>query len=62
MKLTKSEQLFLEEYKTISHYREASSLIAWDLRTKAPRKGIKQRSETLSYYLRDSINYRHLTG
>ncbi|MBU6079475.1 carboxypeptidase M32 [Allobacillus halotolerans] len=49
MKLTKSEQLFLEEYKTISHYREASSLIAWDLRTKAPRKGIKQRSETLSY-------------
>lgn len=49
MEWTKKEQEFISEYKKIMHYGEAGSLIAWDLRTKAPKKGIKQRSETLSY-------------
>lgn len=31
----------------ISNYQEAVALIAWDLRTGAPRKGAEQRSETL---------------
>lgn len=41
------EQEFLDYVKKISHYNEAVGLIAWDLRTGAPRKGAEQRSEVL---------------
>src|SRR5690625_1444093 len=42
------EQEFLNYFKEIESYNEAIKLIAWDLRTKIPKKGIKRRSETLS--------------
>ncbi|SES32543.1 carboxypeptidase M32 [Salipaludibacillus aurantiacus] len=41
------EKEFMEYVKKISHYNEAVGLIAWDLRTGAPRKGAAQRSEVL---------------
>ncbi|TFB24003.1 carboxypeptidase M32 [Filobacillus milosensis] len=45
---TNLEQEFLEYYKQIESYSEAIKLMAWDLRTKAPKKGAQRRSETLS--------------
>ncbi|WP_416150615.1 carboxypeptidase M32 [Salipaludibacillus sp. HK11] len=45
--ITTNEQDFLDYVKKISHYTEAAGLIAWDLRTGAPRKGAAQRSEVL---------------
>lgn len=41
------EESFLDYVKKISHYSEAIGLMAWDLRTGAPRKGAAQRSEVL---------------
>lgn len=41
------EESFLAYIKKISHYEEAIGLMAWDLRTGAPRKGASQRSEVL---------------
>lgn len=38
---------FMEYVKKISHYKEAVGLMAWDLRTGAPKKGAAQRSEVL---------------
>ncbi|HHY73532.1 MAG TPA: carboxypeptidase M32 [Bacillus bacterium] len=38
---------FLEYVKKMSAYNEALSLIFWDMRTGAPRKGIEQRSEVI---------------
>ncbi|MFD2640385.1 carboxypeptidase M32 [Piscibacillus salipiscarius] len=43
------EQEFLQYYKQIESYAEAIKLMAWDLRTKAPKKGVHRRSETLSF-------------
>nr|WP_143484592.1 carboxypeptidase M32 [Halalkalibacillus sediminis] len=43
------EQNFLQFYKQIEAYEEAAGLIGWDLRTKAPKKGVAQRTETLSF-------------
>src|SRR5690625_512695 len=45
--LTSLEQEFLQYYKQIESFNEAIKLIAWDLRTKIPKKGIKRRSETI---------------
>ncbi|WP_078576614.1 carboxypeptidase M32 [Salipaludibacillus agaradhaerens] len=41
------EEEFMNYVKKMGHYREAASLIAWDLRTGAPKKGVSQRSEVL---------------
>lgn len=38
---------FLDYVKTIVHYEEAVSLMEWDLRTGAPKKGAEQRAEVL---------------
>ncbi|WP_175614726.1 hypothetical protein [Piscibacillus halophilus] len=46
---TSVEKEFLEYYKQIESYGEAIKLMAWDLRTKAPKKGVQRRSETLSF-------------
>lgn len=48
MKLSKStEQKFMDLLKEQSAYGEAIGLMAWDMRTKAPRKGVEGRSEVL---------------
>lgn len=44
---TKTEKAFLTYLREIKAYHEALSLIFWDLRTKAPKKGVKTRSETI---------------
>jgi carboxypeptidase Taq len=41
------EKEFLEYARKMSAYNEALALIYWDLRTGAPKKGIKQRSEVI---------------
>ncbi|QHS22545.1 carboxypeptidase M32 [Virgibacillus sp. MSP4-1] len=41
------EQQFLDYLKQIQAYHEAIDVMYWDLRTKAPKKGVKQRSETI---------------
>ncbi len=41
------ERDFLEYVKKISAYNEALSVIYWDLRTGAPKKGVEQRSEVI---------------
>ncbi|WP_160721255.1 carboxypeptidase M32 [Bacillus sp. USDA818B3_A] len=41
------ENEFLDFVKKISAYNEALSLIYWDMRTGAPKKGIEQRSEVI---------------
>ena len=45
--MKKVERDFLEYLKKISAYNEALSVIYWDLRTGAPRKGVEQRSEVI---------------
>lgn len=50
------EQEFLQYYKQIESYAEAIKLMAWDLRTKAPKKGVHRRSETLSFLSQKSMN------
>lgn len=41
------EQQFIEHVKKIKAYNEATSLLYWDLRTGAPKKGVDLRSETI---------------
>ena len=41
------ERDFLEYVKKMSAYNEALSVIYWDLRTGAPKKGVEQRSEVI---------------
>lgn len=59
------EKDFIEYYKQIESYAEAIKLIAWDLRTKAPKKSVKRRSETLAmlsektHVLRTSDQMKH---
>ncbi|EKN66877.1 carboxypeptidase M32 [Schinkia azotoformans] len=45
--IQKAESEFLEYVKKMSAYNEALSLIFWDMRTGAPKKGIEQRSEVV---------------
>ncbi|MYL48510.1 carboxypeptidase M32 [Halobacillus litoralis] len=42
-----TEQKFMDLLKEQSAYGEAIGLMAWDMRTKAPRKGIEGRSEVI---------------
>ncbi len=44
---TKTEQQFLDFYGEILAYNEAISLMAWDLRTKAPKQSVKERSKSI---------------
>lgn len=46
-KLQTLENAFYEHVKKIVSYNEALSLIFWDLRTGAPKKGVNQRSEVI---------------
>ncbi|MED4532136.1 carboxypeptidase M32 [Metabacillus fastidiosus] len=41
------EEEFLEYIKKMQSYEEAISMLYWDLRTGAPKKGVNQRSETI---------------
>ncbi|MED1517073.1 carboxypeptidase M32, partial [Bacillus paranthracis] len=41
------EKQFLTYVKKIQNYGEALSLMFWDLRTGAPKKGVDQRSEVI---------------
>ncbi|WP_047980076.1 carboxypeptidase M32 [Ornithinibacillus contaminans] len=45
--LTTVQTEFQEYLKEINAYREAITLIQWDLRTKIPKKGVEQRSEVV---------------
>ncbi|MFD1639874.1 carboxypeptidase M32 [Evansella tamaricis] len=47
MSIEKKATAFREYLKKISNYQEAIGLMAWDLRTGAPKKGVEQRSEVL---------------
>ncbi|MBU8879029.1 carboxypeptidase M32 [Bacillus sp. FJAT-29790] len=45
--IKQTENEFLEYVKKMAAYNEALSLIYWDLRTGAPKKGVEQRSEII---------------
>jgi carboxypeptidase Taq len=45
--IKKIEQQFLQYVKKMMSYNEAISLMYWDLRTGAPKKGVEQRSEVI---------------
>ncbi|RFA37277.1 carboxypeptidase M32 [Virgibacillus dokdonensis] len=49
MKLSDQKQQFKNYLKEIDYYREALSLIHWDMRTKIPTKGVEQRSEVAGF-------------
>ncbi len=40
-------QRFIDYVKKMEHYEEALSVIYWDMRTGAPKKGLAQRSEVI---------------
>ena len=44
------EQQFREYLQEMDAYREAISLIHWDLRTKIPKKGVEQRSKVVGLF------------
>ncbi|MCL6593641.1 MAG: carboxypeptidase M32, partial [Alicyclobacillus sp.] len=44
---TEAVAAFRELLRKISHYEEALALMAWDLRTGAPKKGVPLRSEAM---------------
>jgi carboxypeptidase Taq len=45
--IKKIEEQFLQYVKKMMSYNEAISLMYWDLRTGAPKKGVEQRSEVI---------------
>lgn len=47
--LEAKEKAFQEYLKELNSYREAITLIQWDLRTKIPKKAVEQRSEVVGY-------------
>ncbi|KAB2338269.1 carboxypeptidase M32 [Cytobacillus depressus] len=50
------ETEFLQYVKKIEAYKEALSLIYWDLRTGAPKQGVEQRSEVIGMLSSDVFN------
>lgn len=54
--IKKVEQSFISFVKKMSSYNEAISLMFWDLRTGAPKKGVEQRSETIGTLSSDVFN------
>lgn len=50
------EKSFMGFVKKMSSYNEAISLMFWDLRTGAPKKGVEQRSETIGTLSADVFN------
>lgn len=50
------EKEFLEYVKKMGAYNEALSLVYWDLRTGAPKKGIEQRSEVIGQLSSEVFN------
>jgi carboxypeptidase Taq len=51
-----TEKQFLEYVKKMGAYSEALSLIYWDLRTGAPKKGVEQRSEVIGVLSSEIFN------
>ncbi|RWR10401.1 carboxypeptidase M32 [Siminovitchia fortis] len=47
MRLNETETTFMEYVKKMEAFKEALQLIYWDLRTGAPKKGVKQRSQVI---------------
>ncbi|VEF48011.1 carboxypeptidase Taq [Bacillus freudenreichii] len=47
MKLNDTETAFMEYVNKMEAFNEALQLIYWDMRTGAPKKGVKQRSEVI---------------
>jgi len=45
--MTDVKELFMERLRKIKSYTEAASVLYWDLRTGAPKKGVQQRSQTI---------------
>jgi carboxypeptidase Taq len=54
--ILKAEQQFLAYIKKMTSYEEAISLMYWDLRTGAPKKGMEQRSEVIGMLSSDVFN------
>ncbi|MDZ5473199.1 carboxypeptidase M32 [Bacillus sp. 31A1R] len=54
--IQKLEANFLDYVKKMSAYQEALSLIFWDLRTGAPKKGVEQRSEVIGVLSSEVFN------
>ncbi|OLO27290.1 carboxypeptidase M32 [Alkalihalophilus pseudofirmus] len=50
------EKDFLEYVKKMENFSEARSLMFWDLRTGAPRKGVEQRSEVIGMLSTEIFN------
>jgi carboxypeptidase Taq len=49
-KIQDIEKRYFDLVKKIKHYEEALSLMAWDLRTGAPKKGVDGRSEVIGTF------------
>lgn len=47
MQMNQTETAFMEYVKKMESFNEALQLIYWDLRTGAPKKGVKQRSQVI---------------
>ncbi|WP_409301302.1 carboxypeptidase M32 [Peribacillus sp. SCS-155] len=54
--IQKLEKEFLDYVRKIAAYGEAISLIYWDLRTGAPKKGVEQRSEVVGMLSAEVFN------
>ncbi|OIJ20087.1 carboxypeptidase M32 [Anaerobacillus alkalidiazotrophicus] len=54
--ISEIEKSFINYVKKMSSYNEAISLMYWDLRTGAPKKGVEQRSETIGTLSTDVFN------
>lgn len=53
MRFKDAEKVFMEYVNKMEAYNEALQLIYWDMRTGAPKKGIKQRSEVIGFLSND---------
>jgi carboxypeptidase Taq len=54
--LKKVEKAYFDYVKKMKNYQEAISLMAWDLRTGAPKQGVEQRSEVIGTLSQDVFN------
>jgi carboxypeptidase Taq len=52
-RIKKIEEQFLQYVKKMMSYNEAISLMYWDMRTGAPKKGVEQRSEVIGVLSQD---------
>ncbi|MGV3489541.1 MAG: carboxypeptidase M32 [Tuberibacillus sp.] len=54
--IQETEKGYFDYIRKMKNYEEALSLMAWDLRTGAPKKGVEQRSEVIGTLSEDVFN------